>query len=109
MAAKRLALNVIENCAVKLEPGIKQFLISSTSGDSGSMNCEINCHAVLHDIYSFAPQVLTGVVPYLTGELLVIIAAAFMYIFSPVIKILQVVMKYMICFGNEEMRRAIIF
>ncbi|CAA2986797.1 sister chromatid cohesion PDS5 homolog A isoform X1 [Olea europaea subsp. europaea] len=69
-AARRLAMNVIEQCAGKLEPGIKQFLISSMTGDSGSMKCQIDYHEVLYDIYHCAPKILSGVVPYLTGELL---------------------------------------
>ncbi|KAL1566908.1 sister chromatid cohesion protein PDS5 A-like [Salvia divinorum] len=70
VAAKKLALNVIENCAVKLESSIRQFLVSSMSGESRSLKCEIDYHAVLYDIYRCAPQILSGVVPYLTGELL---------------------------------------
>ncbi|XP_073137283.1 sister chromatid cohesion protein PDS5 homolog A isoform X2 [Henckelia pumila] len=69
-AARRLAMNVIEHCAGKLEPGIKQFLISSMSGDKKFLNSEINYHGVLYDVYRCAPQILSGVVPYLTGELL---------------------------------------
>lgn len=70
MAGRRLAMNVIEQCAGKLEAGIKQFLISSMSGDSKS-NYKIDYHEVIYDIYRSAPQILAGVVPYLTGELLV--------------------------------------
>ncbi|XP_035545747.1 sister chromatid cohesion protein PDS5 homolog A isoform X2 [Juglans regia] len=70
MAARRLAMNVIESCAVKLEAGIKQFLISSISGDNRSVNSHIDHHEVIYDIYRCAPQILLGVVPYLTGELL---------------------------------------
>ncbi|KAF3451892.1 hypothetical protein FNV43_RR07988 [Rhamnella rubrinervis] len=69
MAARRLAMNVIEQCAGKLEAGIKQFLISSMSGDSKS-NYQIDYHEVIYDVYHCAPQILSGVVPYLTGELL---------------------------------------
>lgn len=71
MAARRLAMDVIEHCAVKLEAGIKQFLISSMSGDNKSVNGQIDYHEVIYDIYRCAPQILLGVVPYLTGELLV--------------------------------------
>ncbi|XP_048323371.1 sister chromatid cohesion protein PDS5 homolog A [Ziziphus jujuba] len=69
MAARRLAMNVIEQCAGKLEAGIKQFLVSSMSGDSKS-NYQIDYHEVIYDVYRCAPQILSGVVPYLTGELL---------------------------------------
>lgn len=64
-------MNVIEKCAGKLEAGIKQFLISTMSGDSKSVKYQIDCHEVIYDVYHCAPQILTGVAPYLTGELLV--------------------------------------
>ncbi|GMN36667.1 hypothetical protein TIFTF001_006193 [Ficus carica] len=70
MAARRLAMNVIEQCAGKLEAAIKQFLISSMSGDSQPVKYEIDYHEVIYDVYRCAPQIITGVVPYLTGELL---------------------------------------
>ncbi|CAA0818018.1 binding [Striga hermonthica] len=70
MAARRLAMSVIENCAGKLEPGIKQYFVSSMSGDSSSVKPDISYHAVLYNIYQCAPQILTGLVPYINGELL---------------------------------------
>ncbi|CAI9760225.1 unnamed protein product [Fraxinus pennsylvanica] len=70
LAARRLAMNVIGHCAAKLEPGIKQFLVSLISGDSRSKKCQINYHEVIFDIYHCAPQILLGVIPFLTGELL---------------------------------------
>ncbi|CAA0836537.1 binding [Striga hermonthica] len=70
MAARKLAMSMIGNCATKLEPGIKQFLVSSMSGDRRPLFPETDYHAVLYDIYHCAPQILPGVVPYLTGELL---------------------------------------
>ncbi|XP_062088082.1 sister chromatid cohesion protein PDS5 homolog A [Humulus lupulus] len=70
MAARKLAMSVIEKCAGKLEAGIKQFLISSMSGDSKSVKYQIDHHEVIYDVYRCAPQILTGVAPYLTGELL---------------------------------------
>ncbi|KAJ6380523.1 hypothetical protein OIU77_029422 [Salix suchowensis] len=70
MAGRKLALNVIEHCAGKLEAGIKQFLISSMSKDSRLANCKIDYHEVIYDIYRCAPQILSGAIPYLTGELL---------------------------------------
>lgn len=70
MAARRLAMSVVEQCAGKLEAKVKQFLIASISGDSKLSNCQIDYHEVIYDIYQCAPQVLAGVVPYLTGELL---------------------------------------
>lgn len=68
--ARRLAMNVIEQCAGKLEAGIKQFLVSSMSGDSRPGHSHIDYHEVIYDVYRCSPQILTGVVPYLTGELL---------------------------------------
>ncbi|KAK6932870.1 hypothetical protein RJ641_002494 [Dillenia turbinata] len=70
MTARRLAMNVIENSAGKLEPDIKQFLLSSMSGDNKSSNDQIDYHEVIYDIYRCAPQILSGVIPYITGELL---------------------------------------
>ncbi|XP_042521110.1 sister chromatid cohesion protein PDS5 homolog A-B isoform X2 [Macadamia integrifolia] len=70
MAARRLAMNVIEHCAGKLEPGIKQFLISSMSGDKNSLSSQLDYHDVVYDLYHCAPQILSGIIPYLTGELL---------------------------------------
>ncbi|XP_071922284.1 sister chromatid cohesion protein PDS5 homolog A-like isoform X1 [Coffea arabica] len=69
-AARRLAMNVIKRCAGKLEPSIKQFLISSMSGDSRSSKYQIDYYEVIYDIFHSVPQILSGVVPYLTGELL---------------------------------------
>ncbi|KAE8655726.1 putative ADP-ribosylation factor GTPase-activating protein AGD13-like isoform 1 [Hibiscus syriacus] len=69
-AARRLAMNIIEQCSEKLETGIKQFLISVMSGDNQPVKIEIDYHEVIYDIYHCAPQILSGVVPYLTGELL---------------------------------------
>ncbi|MBA0767284.1 hypothetical protein Gotri_016188, partial [Gossypium trilobum] len=70
-AARRLAMNVIEQCSGKLGAGIKQFLISLMSGDNHLVNSEFDYHEVIYDVYCCAPQILSGVVPYLTGELLV--------------------------------------
>lgn len=70
-AARKLAMNIIERCAVKLEPFVKQFLISFMSGDNSSSNTSIDYHEVINGIYRCAPQILDGVVPYITGELLV--------------------------------------
>ncbi|KAL9455540.1 hypothetical protein AB3S75_004875 [Citrus x aurantiifolia] len=68
--ARRLAMNVIEQCAGKLEAGIKQFLVSLMSGDSRPGHSHIDYHEVIYDVYRCSPQILSGVVPYLTGELL---------------------------------------
>ncbi|KAJ4704111.1 sister chromatid cohesion protein PDS5-like A-like [Melia azedarach] len=68
--ARRLARNVIENCAGKLEAEVKQFLVSLLSGDSRPGNNQMDYHEIIYDVYHCAPQILSGVVPYLTGELL---------------------------------------
>ncbi|CAA6670696.1 unnamed protein product [Spirodela intermedia] len=54
----------------KAEPFVKQFLISFMSGDNSSSNISVDYHEVIYDIYRCAPQILDGVVPYITGELL---------------------------------------
>ncbi|KAL1214039.1 putative sister chromatid cohesion protein PDS5 [Cardamine amara subsp. amara] len=69
-AARRLAMKVIEQCVPKVESDIKQFLISSMSGDSRFSSSQIDYHEVIYDLYRCAPQALSGVAPYLTGELL---------------------------------------
>ncbi|KAI4298831.1 hypothetical protein L6164_032348 [Bauhinia variegata] len=70
VAAKRLAMNVIQQSAGKLEPGIKQFLLSLMSGDSKPVNSQVQYHGIIYDLYCCAPQILYGILPYLTGELL---------------------------------------
>ncbi|XP_023643045.1 sister chromatid cohesion protein PDS5 homolog A isoform X3 [Capsella rubella] len=69
-SARRLAMKVIEQCAPKVESDIKQFLISSMSGDSRCSSSQIDYHEVIYDLYRCAPQSLSGVAPYLIGELL---------------------------------------
>ncbi|XP_028754953.1 sister chromatid cohesion protein PDS5 homolog B-A isoform X2 [Neltuma alba] len=69
-AARRLATNVIQQCAEKLEPGIKQYLLSLMSGDTKPVNGQVQYHELIYDLYCCAPQVLSGVIPYVTGELL---------------------------------------
>ncbi|CAH9112133.1 unnamed protein product [Cuscuta epithymum] len=69
-AGRKLAVDLIEQCAGKLEPGIKQFLISSMSGESRQHDFQVDYHDIIYNVYFCAPQILSGVVPYLTGELL---------------------------------------
>ncbi|KAK1293098.1 hypothetical protein QJS10_CPB17g00422 [Acorus calamus] len=69
-AARGLAMKVIERCAGKLETYIKPLLISSISGDDTMSDAPFDYHEVIYDIYQCAPQILTGVIPYITGELL---------------------------------------
>ncbi|KAK8944554.1 hypothetical protein KSP39_PZI007591 [Platanthera zijinensis] len=70
MAARRLAMNVIEHCAGKLEPSIQHFLVSSLSGDSNYLNSSIDYHEVIYDLYQCVPQILSGIIPFISGELL---------------------------------------
>ncbi|XP_057415482.1 sister chromatid cohesion protein PDS5 homolog A-like isoform X2 [Lotus japonicus] len=69
-AARTLAMNVIQQCVGKLEPNIKQFLLSLMSGDRKLVDSEVEYHGVIYDLYCCAPQILSGVLPYVTGELL---------------------------------------
>ncbi|MFQ6655236.1 hypothetical protein Gotur_025884, partial [Gossypium turneri] len=69
-AARRLAMNVIKQCSEKLEASIKQILISVMFGDNQLIKSEIYYHEVIYGIYHCASQILSGVVPYLTRELL---------------------------------------
>lgn len=70
VAGRKLAMNVIEHFSAKLEPYVKQFLMSSMTEES-SLNSEIDYHEVIFNLYRCSPQILLGVVPYLTGEILV--------------------------------------
>lgn len=65
-------MSVIKECAGQLEPGIKQFIISSMSRENSSSNPEIDYREVIYDIYRCAPLTLSKVVPRLTKELQVI-------------------------------------
>ncbi|XP_019419050.1 PREDICTED: sister chromatid cohesion protein PDS5 homolog A-A-like isoform X3 [Lupinus angustifolius] len=69
-AARKLSVNVIQHCIGKLEPSIRQFLLSLMSGDSKPVDSQVKYHEVIYDLYSCAPQVLSGILPYVTGELL---------------------------------------
>ena len=64
-------MDVIEHCTGNLEPYIKQFLVSSISGDITRLNNSVDYHEVIYDVYQCAPQILYGIVPYITGVLLV--------------------------------------
>ncbi|XP_011628282.1 sister chromatid cohesion protein PDS5 homolog A isoform X1 [Amborella trichopoda] len=70
LAARRLAMNVVEHCAGKLEPYVNPFLISALSGDKHFVDDELDYHEIIYHIYRCAPEILHGVVPYMTGELL---------------------------------------
>lgn len=67
--ARKLAMDVVTQCAGKIEPGIKKFIVSSIPGDRSPQNPQIDYHEVIYDIYRCAPQALSQIVPYLTREL----------------------------------------
>ncbi|KAL2603500.1 hypothetical protein GLYMA_09G014600v4 [Glycine max] len=69
-AARKLSMNVIQQSMEKLEPSIKQFLLSLMSGGSKTMNSQVQYHEVIFDLYCCAPQTLSGVLPYVTEELM---------------------------------------
>ncbi|KAI7740319.1 hypothetical protein M8C21_028104 [Ambrosia artemisiifolia] len=72
MAARKLAMSVIRQCAGKLEPGIKHVIVKSMSGEaSSSASFHIDHHEIIYDIYRCAPQALAGIIPYLSGELMI--------------------------------------
>lgn len=64
-------MNVIQNSAGKLEAAVKQFLVTSMSGENKPPYNLIDYHEVIYDIYRCAPQILSGIAAYLIGELLV--------------------------------------
>ncbi|XP_074271968.1 uncharacterized protein LOC141595910 [Silene latifolia] len=68
-AARKLAMNVIDSRAAKLEPLVKQFLVSSISED-GHSNYRIHYHRLIYDLYRYSPQILSTLIPYITRELL---------------------------------------
>ncbi|KAF3796619.1 Sister chromatid cohesion PDS5-like protein A [Nymphaea thermarum] len=68
-AGRRLAVNVIKQCAVKLEPCINKLLISALSRTASSQNGHFDHHEAIFEIYCGAPQILHGVVAYMIEEL----------------------------------------
>lgn len=71
-AGRRLAMNVIKQCAVKLEPCINKLLISALSRTASSQNGHFDHHEAIYEIYCGAPQILHGVVAYMIEELSVV-------------------------------------
>ncbi|QCD77306.1 sister chromatid cohesion protein PDS5 homolog A-A-like [Vigna unguiculata] len=69
-AARKLSMNIIQQCMEKLEPSIQQFLLSFISEDSQEMNSQVQYHEVIYDLYCWAPQILYEVFPYVTRELM---------------------------------------
>lgn len=71
-------MSVTAQCAAKLEPGIKHVIVKSMSGEAASSSLsQINYHEIIYDIYRCAPQALAGIIPYLSGELLVNLMLSF--------------------------------
>jgi len=70
-AARRLAMNVMEQCAIKLEPYVIHFITSAMSAEEDSQNnLQTTYHEIIYDIYQCAPQMLQSVIPNMTHELL---------------------------------------
>ncbi|CAN6479783.1 unnamed protein product [Victoria cruziana] len=69
LVGKRLAMNVIKHCAVKLEPCIHKFLISAMSRNASSPDSHFDHHEAIYEIYCGAPQILHGVVSNMIEEL----------------------------------------
>ncbi|KAJ0969546.1 hypothetical protein J5N97_022423 [Dioscorea zingiberensis] len=70
-APSRLAISVIQNCAGKLEPSIRMFLMSCIlNRDASRSDLEQSYHEIILEIYQYAPQTLFIVIPNLTQELI---------------------------------------
>lgn len=95
-------MNVIEQCAGKLEPAMKQFLLSSISGENRSLSNQIDYREVIFDIYCCAPQILSGIIPYLTGELLVTAYQNLLFAFSSIPSISSVsIAPHIECYSSS--------
>jgi len=70
-ASHKLAFDIIENCADKLEPIIRSFL-SSCIFNKDMLVTELrrSYHKIILEIFQCAPQILFTVIPNLTHELL---------------------------------------
>lgn len=69
--ARRLAMSVLEQCAIKLEPYVIHFITSAMAAEETSQNnSQTAYHEIIYDIYQCAPQMLQGVIPNMTHELL---------------------------------------
>lgn len=70
-ASHKLAFNIIENCADKLEPIIHSFLSSCIfNKDMPVTELRRLYHKIILEIFQCAPQILFAVIPSLTHELL---------------------------------------
>lgn len=70
-AARRLAMNVMEQCVIKLEPYVIHFITSAMAVEENSQNdLQTAYHEIIYDIYQCAPQMLQSVIPNMTHELL---------------------------------------
>ncbi|XP_040378681.1 sister chromatid cohesion protein PDS5 homolog A isoform X2 [Oryza brachyantha] len=70
-ASHKLAVEIIQNCAEKLEPILRTFLSSCIFNKDAPVN-EIrkSHHKIIVEIFQCAPNMLFAVVPHLTHELL---------------------------------------
>ncbi|MQL79390.1 hypothetical protein Taro_011842, partial [Colocasia esculenta] len=70
-ASFRLAVSLVQNCAERLEPHIRGFLISSfLERDTTGNELKDSYHEIIFEIFQCAPQMLIAVIPNLTEELL---------------------------------------
>jgi len=71
-AARKLAIAVVEKCADKLEPYVRSFLTSvMVEGKSLDSGLHKDHHEIIYELYDCAPQLLSGVIPYINDELVV--------------------------------------
>uniref|UniRef100_A0A0D9V8B2 Tudor domain-containing protein n=1 Tax=Leersia perrieri TaxID=77586 RepID=A0A0D9V8B2_9ORYZ len=70
-AAHKLAVDIVQNCAEKLEPILRAFLSSCIFNKDAPVN-EVRKphHKIILEIFQCAPQMLFAVIPHLTHELL---------------------------------------
>ncbi|KAG8054608.1 hypothetical protein GUJ93_ZPchr0001g31830 [Zizania palustris] len=70
-ASHKLAVDVIQNCAEKLEPILRTFLSSCIFNKDVPVNeTRKPHHKIILEIFQCAPQMLFAVIPHLTHELL---------------------------------------
>lgn len=72
-AARKLAIAVVGKCADKLEPYVRSFLTSvMVEGKSSDSGLHKDHHEIICELYGCAPQLLSGVIPYINDELVVL-------------------------------------
>uniref|UniRef100_I1NTR1 Sister chromatid cohesion protein PDS5 homolog A n=1 Tax=Oryza glaberrima TaxID=4538 RepID=I1NTR1_ORYGL len=70
-ASHKLAVDIIQNCAEKLEPVLRTFLSSCIfNKDVPANETRKQHHKIILEMFQCAPQMLFAVIPHLTHELL---------------------------------------